>query len=326
VTFADFQKALPDGAIPSVFVFHGEEPFLARLAVELLKKRVLAPGGEAFDFVSLTGRETTAETIASQTATAPMLSERRLTVVYEFEDMSPRERSKLAAYVASPVPGTCLALVSYGRLSAKSKSERDILSSAAVVDCGRPSRGALEALVSRMAEERGATIDEEARAVLIEWTEGDLNRISNELGKLACFVEEGRALGLADVEAVVGVRASGLKDLALAIARRSAGEALSLLAELTDARLVSQLYQLWIALWSARIGARAPGVAAGGRHLLGSGSDLARLARARTSREYARGVEAFYRADTDIRRGLPPGPTVGLLVYELAGGSPGDAA
>jgi hypothetical protein len=45
---------------------------------------------------------------------------------------------------------------------------------------------------------------------------------------------------------------------------------------------------------------------------------MTRLAARRTSREYARGIGRFYRADVDIRRGMPPGPTVGLLVYELA--------
>jgi DNA polymerase-3 subunit delta len=328
LTFAEFQKSLDSGRIPPVLVLHGEEPFLARLAVGLLKTHVLAPGSEAFDFASLIGRETTAEAIVAQATTAPMLSERRLTVVYEFERMNPSQKSRLLDYVGRPNEATCLALVSYQRLAGSSKFERTVLASAAVVDCARPAGELLVSLVKRMAEERGTAIDEEALSVLIDWTDGSLNRIANELDKLACFASERRAIALSDVEQVVGARAAGLRDLATAIAKREAGEALALLAELVDggldeAQLVSQLYGFWIALWRARLGAQGGSRGRGGgfRRSLAGIEDLRELAASRTSREYARGVARFYRADTAIRRGTPAGPVVGLLVYELAGGA-----
>lgn len=327
MTFAEFQRTMEKGDIPAVLVLHGEEPFLARLAVDLLKARVLTPGSEAFDFVSLSGSETTAEAIAAQTATAPMLSERRLTVVYEFERMNPSQKQKLLDYIGRPNNATCLVLVSFGRLSGSSKSERGLLARAQVVDCARPAGELLRSLVRGMGEERGARLDDDALSTLVDWTDGGLNRIANELDKLACFAAGGRTIGLADVELVVGVRASGIRDLATAIASGDAGEALGLLSELIDggideAQLVSQLYGFWIALWRTRLGggrSRARRGGAFGRSFEGI-PDVTRLASARTSREYARGVGRFYEADTEIRRGTPPGPVVGLLVYELAGG------
>ena len=327
MTFAEFQKRLSSGAVPPVLVFHGEEPFLASLAVDLLKKRLLVPGSEAFDFVSLSGRETTAEAIAAHAATAPMLSERRLTVVYEFLGLSPSQRAALLGYVRNPVGSSCLALVSFERLAARSAFERDLLAAAAPVDCGRAAGEQLDALVRRMAENRGRDIDDGAVSALVDWTDGRLSRIANELDKLDCFVEDGAAIELEHIEAVVGVRASGLRDLARAIAERDAGRALVLLDDvvhggLDEAQLVSQLFGFWVSLWLARSrgrGAGGRGAAALSR-LAWSTGELGRLAAGRTSREYARGVERFYRADVDIRRGMPPGPTVGLLVYELASG------
>ena len=147
MTFAEFQKSVDSGPVPPVLVLHGEEPYLARLGVELLKQRVLAPGSEAFDFASLVGRETTAETIVAQATTAPMLSEMRLTVVYEFERMNPSQKTKLLEYVARPSEATCLALVSYERLAGSNKFERAVLSSAAVVDCARAAGDLLVSLV-----------------------------------------------------------------------------------------------------------------------------------------------------------------------------------
>jgi hypothetical protein len=54
--------------------------------------------------------------------------------------------------------------------------------------------------------------------------------------------------------------------------------------------------------------------------------NAANLARQRTSREYADGVARFFRADVDIRRGMPAAPTVGLLVYDLVRGAGGGEA
>jgi DNA polymerase-3 subunit delta len=326
MTFAEFQKALANDSVPPVLIFHGDEPYLARLGVGLLKKHILTPGSEAFDFVSLAGREATADAIVANAATVPMISERRLTVVYEFERMNPSQRTKLLAYVREPVENSCLALVSFDRLEGKGKFERGLLSSSAVVDCARPSPDVLAVLVKRMAAEREKTIDEEALSVLIDWTDGELNRIANELDKLATFSEERKTISAADVEQVVGAKASGLQDLALAIAERRAGDALALLDELVDggmdpAQVVSQLYGLWIGLWVARTSLGRPAGGGGYHGLWARLPRLHELARTRTSSEYAGGVERLYQADVDIRRGMPPAPTVGLLVYDLVKGT-----
>lgn len=329
MTFAEFQRALVDGSVPPVLIFHGEEPFLASLGVDLLKKHLLSPGSEAFDFVSLFGRETTAEAVVAQATTVPMLSEKRVTVVYEFLGLAPSQRTQLLSYVRNPVPSACVALVSFERLTGKNKFERELLDEGEPVDCGRPSGEQLLAIVRRMSEKRGREIEEDAVSALIDWTDGRLNRIANELDKLNCFVPDGSPIGLSEVETVVGARTSGLRDLALAIASRETGTALALLDELVDggmgeAQLVSQLYSFWISLWLARTGG------GGGRRGYGGGSydrlwsdrgELVDLAHGRTSREYARGVGRFYRADVDIRRGMSPGSTVGLLVYELTSGT-----
>jgi DNA polymerase III delta subunit len=255
-----------------------------------------------------------------------MLSERRLIVVHEFERMNPSQKTKLLEYVSRPSEASCLVLVGYDRIEGRSAFDKALLKSAGVVDCARPAGDLLVALVRRMAEERGTEIDDEGLSALIDWTDGSLNRIANEVDKLACFAEEGRAIGLPDVEAVVGMRASGVLDLATAIARREVGEALALLKELSDggvdeAQLVTRLYGVWIDLWRERLRGRGGARRRGWRRgpALWS-STLAGLARERTSREYAEGVARFYAADTGIRRGVPPGPVVGLLVYELAGG------
>jgi DNA polymerase-3 subunit delta len=329
LTFAAFQRALAAGEVPPVLVFHGDESFLAALGVEMLKRRVLSPGSEAFDFVSLSGRETTAEAIAAHASTAPMLSERRLTVVYEFLGLSPSQRNQLLTYVKSPVDTACVALVNFGPIPGKNKFERELLSAAEVVDCGRAVGEQLDAIVKKLCERREREIDPRALRVLVDWTDGKLSRISNELDKLDCFVPAGETIETEHVEQVVGARASGLRDLASAIAEGDPGRALALLDEIVDggidpAQIVSQLYGFWVSLWLSRTGRRGRSRRGSGwayGRLLPEQGEVSRLASRRTSREYARGIGRFYRADVDIRRGMPPRPTVGLLVYELAEGS-----
>jgi DNA polymerase-3 subunit delta len=322
MTFAEFQRVVADGEVPPVVLFHGGEPFLASLGVGLLKRRLITPGSEAFDFVSLTGRDATAEAIAVQAATVPMLSDRRLTVVYEFDALTPSQRTKLLKYLERPVEHACLALVSFEPLSRGTRFEHEILSRCAVVECGRVSGGTLTALVVKMAEERGRRIDDQAVVALVHATDGALGRIANELDKLSCFVPPERAIGPGDVDEAVGLRASGMQDLALAVAERDLGRALVLADELLDggieaAQIVSQLWNHWLALWVARGRAGRGAGSSGSREGVRGADGLARL---RTSREYAGGVRSFHRADVDIRRGIAGGPTVSGLIYELTRG------
>ncbi len=322
MTFAEFQRIVRSDAIPRVVLFHGEEPFLTRIGIRLLRRALIAPDGEAFDLSSFSGREATAEAVVSHASTAPMLSNRRLVIVYEVERMSPSERTKLSRSLDSVPEGACLALVSFDRLGGRAEYERRILKDAAVVDCGRPSPEVLGELVRRMAEERGTTIAEEAASLLIDWTEGGLSRIANELDKLAAYVGSDREVALEDIEAVVGERASDFRDLAQAVGRRDLGAALGLAGELVQggvapAQLVSQLYTFWISLWETRAGG-------GGRSRAGV-ADMRALAAERTSRDYARGVRSFLTADVGIRQGLESRAVLDVLVYELVKGS-GDRA
>ncbi|MBD3367714.1 MAG: DNA polymerase III subunit delta [Candidatus Eisenbacteria bacterium] len=317
MTFAEFQRAVRDDALPGVMLFHGEESFLARVGVRLLRKALVAPGSEAFDLSTFSGREATAEAVISHASTAPMLSARRLVVVYEVDRMSPSERTKLARSLDAVPEGVCLALVSYGRLSGRAAWERRLLDGAAVVDCGRPSREVLAGLVARMAEDRGRAIDEPAASLLIDWTESDLSRISNELDKLAAYAEPDRPITQQDIESVVGERASDFRDLAEAVGRRDLGRSLGLAGELVrggmaPAQLVSQLYAFWISLWETRAGG-------GGRSRAGV-RNMRALAAERTSRDYARGVRSFLEADVGIRKGLEGEALLDVLVYELVKG------
>ncbi len=325
MTFSAFQEAVERREFAPVYLFHGEESYIARLGVAILKRAVLAPGSEPFDFASLTGRETTAEAIVAAAGTVPMLSERRLTVVYEFDELAQTHRTKLLEYMKDPVECSCLALITSKRLGSKNKFEREALGSAAVVECNRPDGETLVAMVDRMASERDVSLTRDALLVLLDWTDGRLSRIGNELDKLSSYAEGRPAVTLDDVEQVVGAKASSLRDLALSVAEQRQGDALARLAELIEggmdaAQLVSQLYGCWMGLWMARM---QPGPRHGGgwrpHHALMGVPDLRERALKRTSREYARGVGLFYRADLDIRKGMPPEPTVGLLVYGLAG-------
>ena len=317
MTFAEFQRLVRDDTIPSTLLFHGEEPFLTRVAVRLLKKSLITPGSEAFDLSTFSGREATAEAVISHASTVPMLSPRRLVVVYEFERMSPSERTRLSRSLDAVPDGACLALISFDRLGGRAAWERQMLDAAVVVDCGRPSRDVLGALVERMAEERNRSIDEPAASLLIDWTEGGLSRIASELDKLAAYVGDDSAIALDDVRAVVGEGASHFTDLAEAVAGRDLGAALGLAGELVQtgvapAQLVSQLYTFWLSLWQARAGA--------GIRASAGIADLGRLAGERTSREYARGVKSFLNADVGIRQGLDPSAVLDVLVYELVKG------
>jgi DNA polymerase-3 subunit delta len=323
MNFAQFRKTLSSGSLDPVLLFHGDEPFLARMGVDLLKRSVLTEGSEEFDFASFWGKEVDAETVAATASTVPMLSEKRLTVVYEVDQLRPQEKKKLLKFVQAPGDMCCLALVSFRRLTKRTTFERGLLAASRVVSCDALPPPEAQALVGEMATGLGKEIDGEAASLLVRWTDARLEDVANELDKLCSFVGDRNGITPDDVGQVVGVQASTLSDLTSAVAARDKSRALGLAVELLEggldaAQLVSQLFAHWMLLWRRRATVGRV-VSAGGRSTGGVGQRdrLDASAAARTSKEYASAIELFYRADRQIRLGRPPGPIVAMLVYEL---------
>ncbi|MDP3045311.1 MAG: DNA polymerase III subunit delta, partial [Bacillota bacterium] len=79
--YQDFVDALSRDQVAPVYLFHGDEVFLHRKALERLRDRLLAPGTADFDMTLLDGETVPLSSIVRAAQTTPALNPVRLVVV-----------------------------------------------------------------------------------------------------------------------------------------------------------------------------------------------------------------------------------------------------
>ncbi len=195
------------GEFAPIYLFHGEEEYIKKSALERLRGRVLPMGLEALNETVLEGA-VTAERIIEAAETLPVMCERRLVIVRDWPPLlsgkSKNEAEEAERFIkwADDPPESCV-LVFYTRAKAdgvkkttKALKKREVLFAA--LDDATLSRW-----VRQRAKEHGAAIGPDACDALVFCAGRDLTRLVGEIGKLASYAGKGGEITAEDVRALV---------------------------------------------------------------------------------------------------------------------------
>lgn len=185
-----------------VFFLSGEDAFRRDRAAEALVRAHLDDGTSAFNLDRYHGSDLEVETLASVLATPPMMAEWRVVEVREVEALSSssRFRELLLATAQNPPPGLALVLVSAPTTGAK--FWKDLQKAATSVQFGALTDDEVPAwLMEHARSTLGVAMDEDAARALGAAVGTDLGVLARELDKLRDYVQEGRPITRADVEA-----------------------------------------------------------------------------------------------------------------------------
>ena len=246
------RRSLGSGEAAPIYLIHGNEPLLADRAVELVDRAVTGDAHAAIDREVFAGDECDARSVALAAAAYPMLGGRRLVIVRDADKLG--DAGPLEAYVLDPSPSTTLVLVSR-KPDFRKKLFQALKERAIVVECRTPYDDRIGAWIEGEVRSTGRTIDPEAAELLRLSAGGSLAEVANELEKLYTYVGPRTAIGMADVEAVVGVsRQFSVYDLQRALGGLQTGAALGILTRMIDAgenmtRCVAQLAHYFEKLW-----------------------------------------------------------------------------
>lgn len=94
--YQKLKKDIKEGTIGTLYVFHGEEAYLRDFYLGQLKKKLLPAGMEEFNLHTLSGKEFDVKTLAQLVDCLPMMSERTLIVVNDY-DIYKGDKDALAA-------------------------------------------------------------------------------------------------------------------------------------------------------------------------------------------------------------------------------------
>lgn len=223
------------GAVQPVYAVFGDDDFIKRQAVAVLRRLVLGDGDAAeFSLSRYEGAGLDFSTARNELATPPFVGERRLIVVDPADEFVSEHRAKLEKYTAAPAAsGVLLLVVKTWKSNTKLAKQ---LPAASQIQCDTPKGAKLTAwCVAWAKKQHGKKLEPSAAQLLLETVEPDLGQLDRELDKLAAYAGDAPAITAADVDKLVGrSRAAETFKIFDALGKGDAGRALTILGRLFD--------------------------------------------------------------------------------------------
>jgi len=205
--FAKFKEDLAAGQLGTVYVFHGEESYLREYYLSEVKKQLVPAGFEEFNFHRLEGKTLTVQTLSETVEAMPMLAERTLVQVVDWDmfKLNEEQRTGLIALLEDFPEYCCLVLV-YDHVEYKpNKTYKKLYAalekSAQAVKFEEQSQSEILKWVARRFKATGHTIDVPAAEHLIFTCGSLMNGLIPEIGKIASYAK-GERITVADIDAV----------------------------------------------------------------------------------------------------------------------------
>jgi DNA polymerase III subunit delta len=252
LTFDDLRSALAQRKFAPVYLFYGEEDFLAEEATDLIVNSAMSPEQQGFNLDVVYGSDADARDILSHASSFPMMADRRVVVVRELDKLVNKEL--LSSFLEQPSPSTCLVLHST-KPDFRKKPYVTAKRSAIVVKFERIREYQIAGWIGKRVKQQGREIDQEAMKILAAYVGPSLREIQNELDKLYIFVQEKQAISSDDIRAVVGVsKEYNIFELQNAVGAKNLARSTEILSRMMDSGespilIIIMLTRYFTTLW-----------------------------------------------------------------------------
>lgn len=197
---ADWKK----GNFKPVYWLEGEEPYHIDKVVEYAEKKILSESEASFNLTVFYGRDADWAAVVNACRRYPMFAERQVVLLKEAQQM--KDLEKLEGYIENPLTSTIF-VVSYKdkKVDARTKFAKTLKAKGEVVTTKKLYDNQLPQWAAGMVEQRGLSINQKALALLVDHIGNDLNRIENEIEKLAVTLGNRTSITEDDIERYIGV-------------------------------------------------------------------------------------------------------------------------
>ena len=323
--YAEFITQIEEGKFAPLYHFTGEEEFLKREAVEKLIGLLIEPTLKSFNLDFIQARESKAEEIINLCATLPFGSRKRMVVVYDIQKLHPKHKEELSKYLPHIPESSCLILFS-NKVDKRLKFYQDIKQTATEIEFSSLKDDEVSDWIGERVEKYRKKMEPKGVALLLEAVGNNLFELSNELEKLAIYVQEQELIDLEDIENVVGyTKTANIFQLNQAIGEKKLNQALKILKDLSLSRgketsIIFMLGDHFLKLY--QIKASAEKNMYNLAHLLriyyGSVQEYQNQAKNFSLEQLEKGLSLIYQAESDLKSGkMPQKFIVELLIYEL---------
>lgn len=201
--YRKLKQDLKEGTLGSLYVFHGEEAYLRDYYLGEMKKKLLPPGMEAFNYHVIPGKEFDLKLLAQTVDCLPMMSQRTLIVVNDY-DMFKGDKEGLTDILKDLPDYVCLVfvydLIEY-KSDARTKLAGVVKEKGSVVSFNRQEQGDLVDWIARRFKALDHDIGTEDAKYLIFLCGDLMNTLISEIGKIGAYAAH-RRVTRADIDAV----------------------------------------------------------------------------------------------------------------------------
>ncbi len=204
--YTQLKKDLSSGTLGRLYVLHGEEVYLRDFYLGRMKEQLVGQGMTEFNLHTISGKDFTPELLEQTVDSLPMMSERTLVLVtdYDLSKGSEKDREALTALFAQ-LPDYCCVVFVYDlipyKMDARTKLALSIKEHGSVVEFARQEQGDLVDWVHRRFKALGKEIDSEQARYLIFLCGDLMNGLIGEIEKVGAYAQ-GSRITRGDIEAV----------------------------------------------------------------------------------------------------------------------------
>ncbi len=194
----ELKQQIKAGLFSNAYLIYGEESYLKEHYVNELKKKIVEPAFEDFNFHSYNGKDTSLNEILKEAEMLPMMSSYNFVLVCDYPiDKSASEIDALKEFL-NDVPDTTVLVFWYDSLAFDSKKNTKMKAvdnafakagSSVVLD--KRTEGELVKLLVSGCKKRGAVLSADNARYLISVSGTDIKTLLNETEKLSSYVNGG---------------------------------------------------------------------------------------------------------------------------------------
>ena len=236
-----FQKLkvdLASGSLGCAYIFYGEESYLREYYLGEMRKTLMPAGFEEFNYHSVEGKDLTVQKLSEMAEAMPMLAERTLIVVTDWDifKLNEEQRERLMAFFEDIPPYCCLVFVydtvEYKPNKTMKKFCKVISDHTEAVEFKAADSSDLLPWIARRFRALGKEIDRPTAEYLVFLCGGLMTGLVPEIAKIGAYAK-GKTITQKDIDAVADpVLSAEVFRMSDAVAQGDYNRAASILGDL----------------------------------------------------------------------------------------------
>ncbi|MDP2209974.1 MAG: DNA polymerase III subunit delta [Bacteroidota bacterium] len=253
----DLETSISQKKYFPLYYFFGDEDFLIDQFIKQIIRESVDESVKGFNVDIVDGNNIEVKNLLGIASAYPMISEKRVVVVKEFNKLLTSENNKtlIGRYLENPSESTIMLIIG-SKLDNRTTIAKSIKSNGMVVEFKPLYDNQVAGWIKNHIKNFGKKITDEAAQLIAECTGNSMREIHNELEKLTIYVDSKKMIDEDDVNSVVGVsKAFNVFSLQKAIGEKDISKSVTIIENMlnngesalgTIVMLCKYFQKLWI--------------------------------------------------------------------------------